>query len=158
MRVLPPKIAAVVATPDASPVWFLEVGFDPVLRLCSRFETVVDGDAYTLTAMRVSENGVRIFNEEFQRTEFYHIPAGTAYTLHRSEGRPPFRYVDTIEWQSGELAGVQYGVWIDVQFASGEPLQTPRQYPAAPVFNHLVPEGTVVKTRTGQEFIARRRR
>jgi hypothetical protein len=137
------------------PLFLVELGFAPTIRLSSREEVTWDARLWVAASMKVNVNerggSIEIFNEELLLGNVV-LLQGTAgrfarvYQLH-GDG-PTWATDDAVQHLDGEMGDAEITTRVRITLKARPPQKTPRLLFAPPVFNFLPPDGLVIKTGT----------
>jgi len=156
VRTLPAGINTSTQETVVTPVYLLELGFDSVVRLCSRGVALYEGNNFSDASLNVTLTNppqVEVFNETTTLGQVVLTEGTSGRTIKIWQS-----YLDTVASSytlseavlvfSGEMGTATIGKSVRIECKQSGPKYTPRRYVQEPEFNHLPQEGTKIRTAT----------
>lgn len=141
---------AAAAAPFTSPLYLLELGFDPVVRLSSRETLAASGESWLSADFSIdwgADPRLMIFNENGQLGQVVLVQGTAGRTVRIWQAYVSGGIVTTLVPEfDGRMGLATIGDWVEIQCRRRPPNRTPRQYAIPPTFNHMPPAGTRFET------------
>ena len=159
MRTVPASLGAQLGSAVTKPVYLVTIGLQTPLNLSTRETITYAGTVYTAASLTVdlSAGRLSLFNADLTHSAAFlgasnRVPVRVLMVY----GNGPWSDGEAAEMLDGELGGIGVGSQIEMRVRGSAPQLVPRITAAAPLLNHLLPDGAVIATPQGNITLSAR--